>query len=118
YSYYVAKNYNKAIEGFKQIGGEQDSLAQNAMYLLGDAYLKTGQKANARNAFSLSAANNSNARQKEISIFNYGKLSFELGYHDIALRELKKFVETYPDSENGAEARELLVDLGTKTNSF
>ena len=118
YSYYVAKNYNKAIEGFKQIGGEQDSLAQNAMYLLGDAYLKTGQKANARNAFSLSAANNSNAAQKEIAKFNYAKLSFELGYQDVALRELKTFLETYPDSEYSAEARELLVDLGTKTNNF
>ena len=118
YSYYVAKNYNKAIEGFKQIGGEQDSLAQNAMYLLGDAYLKTGQKANARNAFSLSATNNSNAVQKEISIFNYAKLSFELGYQDIAMRELKNFLEAYPNSENSTEARELLVDLGTKTNNF
>jgi len=118
YSYYVAKNYNKAIEGFKQIGGEQDSLAQNAMYLLGDAYLKTGQKANARNAFSLSAANNSNAAQKEIAKFNYAKLSFELGYQDVAMRELKTFLETYPNSEYSSEARELLVDLGAKTNNF
>ena len=118
YCYYVAKNYNKAIDGFKQIGGEQDSLAQNAMYLLGDSYLKTGQKANARNAFSFSAANNSNAVQKEIASFNYAKLSFELGYQDIALREFKKFLETYPNSEYNAEARELLVSLGTQTNNF
>ena len=118
YCYYVAKNYDKAIEGFKQIGGEQDSLAQNAMYLLGDAYLKTGQKANARNAFAFCAANNSNAEQKEISTFNYGKLSFELGYQDVALRELKKFVETYPASNYVSEAKELLVDLGAQTNSF
>ncbi len=118
YCYYVAKNYNKAIDGFKQIGGEQDSLAQNAMYLLGDAYLKTGQKANARNAFAFCASNNSNPEQKEISTFNYAKLSFELGYQDVALRELKKFLETYPNSTYNAEARELLVDLGTQTNNF
>ncbi|HYJ38756.1 MAG TPA: tetratricopeptide repeat protein, partial [Chitinophagaceae bacterium] len=118
YCYYVAKNYNKAIEGLKQIGGEQDSLAQNAMYLLGDAYLKTGQKANARNAFSFSAANNSNAEQKEIATFNYAKLSFELGYQDIALRELKKFIETYPNSTYSVEVRELMVDLGTQTSNF
>jgi tetratricopeptide (TPR) repeat protein len=118
YSYYVAKNYEKAIEGFKQIGGEQDSLAQNAMYLLGDAYLKTGQKANARNAFSFSASNNSNAEQKEISTFNYAKLSFELGYQDVAMRELKRFIETYPNSTNNVEARELLVSLGAQTNNY
>ncbi len=58
------------------------------MYLLGDAYLKTGQKANARNAFLFCAANSSNAKQKEISQFNYGKLSYELGYQDVAPRRI------------------------------
>ena len=39
YCYYQAQNYKKAIDGFIQLGGKEDSLAQNAMYLLGDAYL-------------------------------------------------------------------------------
>ena len=67
YCYYQTQNYKKAIEGFKQLGGKDDSLAQNAMYLLGDAYLKTGQKANARNAFLFCASNSSYPVQKEIS---------------------------------------------------
>src|SRR5262249_17429677 len=79
YCYYQVKNWNKAIDGFKQIGGKEDSLAQNAMYMLGDAWLKTGQKANARNAFLLCASNNSNAKQQEVSQYNYAKLSYELG---------------------------------------
>ncbi len=37
YCYYQTKNWNKAIAGFKQLGGKDDSLAQNSMYLLGDA---------------------------------------------------------------------------------
>ncbi len=118
YSYYVAKNYNKAIEGFKQLGGGQDSLSQNAMYLLGDSYLKTGQKANARNAFSFSASNSSNAQQKEISSFNYAKLSYELGYQDVALTELQKFLQTYPSSTYNNEATELLVNVLANTNNF
>jgi tetratricopeptide (TPR) repeat protein len=85
YCYYQSHNFNKAIDGFKQLSGEEDSLAQNSMYLLGDAYLKTNQKANARNAFSFCASNSSNSVQKEVSKFNYAKLSFELGYQDIAL---------------------------------
>ena len=67
YCYYQTKNWNKAIEGFKQLGGKEDSLTQNAMYLLGDAYLKTGQKANARNAFLFCSSNSSNDTQREIS---------------------------------------------------
>ncbi|MBO9631694.1 MAG: tetratricopeptide repeat protein [Chitinophagaceae bacterium] len=118
YCYYQANNLNKAIDGFKQISGNQDSLAQNAMYLLGDAYLKTDQKANARNAFFICATNSSNAKQKEISTFNYAKLSFELGFQDVALTELQKFLAAYPQSEYNAEARELLINVLANTNNY
>ncbi|MGZ5135470.1 MAG: tetratricopeptide repeat protein, partial [Flavitalea sp.] len=118
FSYYQAGNWNKAIEGFKQLGGEADSLAQNSMYLLGDAYLKTGQKANARNAFLFCASNSSNAKQREISMYNYAKLSYELGFQDVALTELQKFLETYPKSEYITEAKELLVGVLANTNNY
>jgi TolA-binding protein len=118
YSYYYTNNLPKAIEGFKQLGGKEDSLAQNAMYLLGDAYLKTGQKANARNAFLFCAANSSNVKQKEISQFNYGKLSYELGYQDVALAELQKFIQGYPQSEYNTEAKDLLVSVLANTSNY
>ena len=60
YCYYDANQVEKAIEGFKQLSNEKDSLGQNSMYLLGDLYLRTNQKANARNAFQYSADNSSN----------------------------------------------------------
>ena len=49
------------------------------------SYLKTDQKENARNAFPYSADNSSNRKQQEVSRFNYAKLSYELGYQDVAL---------------------------------
>jgi TolA-binding protein len=118
YSYYQTNNLKKAIEGFKQLGGKEDSLAQDAMYLLGDAYLKTNQKANARNAFLFCSANSSNPKQKEISAFNYAKLSYELGYQDVALNELQKFIQAYPQSEYSAEAKDLLVGVLANTSNY
>jgi len=118
YCYYQLKNYNKAIEGFKQLGGKEDSLAQNAMYLLGDSYLKTGQKANARNAFLFCASNSSYPAQKEISQFHYGKLSYELGYPDVALTSLRGFLTAYPQSTYVAEARELLLNVLANTSNY
>jgi outer membrane protein assembly factor BamD (BamD/ComL family) len=88
------------------------------MYLLGDCYLRTNQKANARNAFQYCAYNNSNAKQQEVSRFIYAKLSYELGYQDIALSELKKFLADYPNSEYDTEAKEILVGLLANTNNF
>ncbi|GAO44282.1 hypothetical protein FPE01S_03_03200 [Flavihumibacter petaseus NBRC 106054] len=118
HSYYQTGNYTKAIAGFKQLSGKEDSLAQNAMYLLGDAYLKTGQKANARNAFLFCSINSSNPAQQEVSKFNYGKLSYELGFTDIALTELQQYLEKYPNGANQAEARELLIGVMARTSNY
>ncbi|GGA91951.1 tetratricopeptide repeat protein [Puia dinghuensis] len=118
YCYYQTKDWNKAINGFKQLGGKEDSMAQNSMYLLGDAYLRTAQKANARNAFLFCSLNSSNPKQKEISKFNYAKLSYELGYQDVALTELQGFLQQYPNSDYSGEARELLLSVLAGTNNY
>lgn len=118
YCYYEADNWSKSIEGFKQLGGAEDSLAQNSMYLLADAYLKTNDKANARSAFQFCASNNSNGVQKEVSAFNYGKLSYDLGYMDPALKAFQAFIGTYPKSNFTQEAKELLVNTLANTSNY
>ncbi|HEX4958273.1 MAG TPA: tetratricopeptide repeat protein, partial [Lacibacter sp.] len=118
FSYYQNNQLLKAIDGFKQLSGGQDSLSQTAMYLLGDAYLKTNQKENARNAFAFCAGNNSNQQQREVSLFNYAKLSYELGYQGVAISEFKKFLNQYPNSIYNKEAKELLVGLLAGTSNY
>ena len=118
YCYYQAKQYPKAIEGFKQLSGKEDTLSQHAMYMLGDAYLKTGQKANARNAYLFCASNSSNSALKEVSKYNYAKLSYELGYQDEALNSLQSFLNEYPNSTYNKEAKELLVSVLANTSNY
>jgi len=118
YCYYQNNKLAKAIDGFKQLSGKDDSLSQHAMYLLGDAYLKTGQKSNARNAFLFCSSNSSHAEQKEISKYQYSKLSYELGYQDEALNSLSTFLADYPNSNYNAEAKELMIDVLANTNNY
>ena len=118
YCYYDRNQVDKAIEGFKQLSNEKDSLGQNSMYLLGDLYLRTNQKANARNAFQYSADNSSNRLQQEISRFNYAKLSYELGYGDVALNSMNQFLELYPASDYANEAKEIVINLLANTNNY
>ena len=118
FCYYQNNQLTKAIDGFKQLSGGQDSLSQTAMYLLGDAYLKTNQKENARNAFAFCASNNSNQQQREVSLFNYAKLSYELGYQGVAISEFKKFLNQFPNSSYNKEAKELLVGLLAGTSNY
>ncbi len=118
YCYYDGNQVDKAIAGFKQLSNEKDSLGQNSMYLLGDLYLRTNQKVNARNALQYSADNSSNRQQQEISRFNYAKLSYELGYHDVALSSMNKFLDLYPTSVYANETKEILINLLANTNSY
>lgn len=118
YCYYDAQQYKKASDGFKELGGKQDTIAQNSMYLLGDSYLKMGNKSGARNAFLFCSLNSSDKQQKEVSQFNYAKLSVELGYTDVALTELRNFLAAYPNSEYTTEAKELLVNVLSNTNNY
>lgn len=118
YCYYQTNDLTNAVENLKPLSGGEDSLSQNAMYILGDAYLKLGDKANARNAFSFGATNNVNLSQREVSKFNYAKLSYELGYQDIALNEFKKFLDEYPNSVYQKEAAEIAAALLANTNNY
>ncbi len=118
YCNYEAGQWRKAIDGFKQLSNEKDSMGQNSMYLLGDCYLKIGEKANARNAFQYCAYNSSNAQQQKVSRFHYAKLSYELGYQDIALKEMKSYLHDYPGSEYDTEAKEILVSLLANTSNY
>lgn len=118
FCYYKSNLLINAIDGFKQLSSVSDSLGQNSMYLLGDCYLRTNQKSNAKNAFQFCAYNSNNKQQQEISLFNYAKLSYELGFQDIALKEMKSFIATFPAASNYAEAIEIIVNLLDQTNNF
>lgn len=118
FCYYSTQQTAKAIEGFKQLSSSKDSLGQNSMYLLGGLYLQQEDKISARNAFQYCAFNNSNTTQQRISRFNYAKISYELGFQDIALQEMKLYLTDYPAADNQAEAKELLIHMLANTNNF
>ncbi len=128
YCYFKTGNNKKAIEGFRYLSNEKDSLGQNSMYILGDLYLQAKDKANARTAFQFCASNNSDPEQQRISRLNYAKLSYELGYQDIALAETRRYLSDYAqyaDDRSGEnlfghvqEAKELLISLMSNTNNF
>ncbi len=118
FCYYQQKNWKKSIDMFKPLSDGKDSLSQHAMYLLGDAYLKTNDKQNAKTAFQYCAANSSNPLIRENSMFNEGKLAYDLGLNDEATQILKKFISAYPSGKLAPEASELLVASLTNTSNY
>ena len=118
FCYFQDQQWEKSIEGFKKLANVEDSLGQNSMYLLGTAYLKVNDKNGAKNAFMLCASKSINLAQKEISLFNYGKLLVELKEYSLAVTVLDKFIENYPQSIYFVESKSLWISALAYTNNF
>lgn len=118
FCYFQTKQWDKAIAGFKQLNNGNDSLAQNSMYLLATSYLKIDDKVGAKNAFLFCSTQSQNLLQKEISLFNYGKLSVELKDYAQAVVTLDQFMDTYPNSNYLNESKQLWIKALALNNNY
>ncbi len=118
YCDYRTNAWKDAIVKFKDLSSSSDSLGQTAMYLLGDCYLKTGNKPGARTAFGICADMTYNKGQQESSMILYAKLSYETGNDDEALRQLNNLLKTFPRTKYKDEANTLISGLLVKTNQY
>lgn len=118
YSYYRVNEWQNAIEKFKPLSASQDTLGQTAMYLLGDCYLKVGNKKSARNAFRFCADMPFNQSQREASLILAARLSYELGFNDEALAHIRTLQKDYPASAYKDESNTLLSDILIKSNNY
>ena len=115
YTQYSVGMYDKAIKNLQQLESENSEMVQYALYYLGDAYLKTGNKSAARNAFGKASRMDFDASIKEDALFNYAKLSYELKFDRDALISLQRFKQ---GSKYYLEAQELLSDIFLNTRDY
>ncbi len=118
FTYYKLEKWDQAIEKFQPLSSTRDSLGQTSMYLLGDCYLKTGNKKGAKNAFGICSDMAFNASQREAASFLFAKLSYEAGDEIIATRKFNEYINQYPDAPFNPEARRLLSGLLAKTSNY
>src|SRR5206468_8279220 len=78
----------------------------------------TGVQTCALPIFLFCASNSSSPALKEVSKYNYARLSYELGYQDEALNSLQSFLSDYPNSTYDKEAKELLVSVLANTSNY
>jgi tetratricopeptide (TPR) repeat protein len=115
-AYYETTQYDKAILGFREVAtvgsGNQEisPLAQNATYYLGLSYLKVENKAFALTAFEQARRATHSPEIARYSDFYFGKLSFENGRFQEAIKALRAYVQAYPRSPEAAEANELITE--------
>jgi tetratricopeptide (TPR) repeat protein len=118
YSAYMTGEYEKAIDNFKQLTVLDEKLGQNATYAMADCYLKLGQKDKARSAFQSAAGKDFDDAIKQNALFNYGKLSFELGYSSEAIQSFDTYLDKYSAGEHAEETTELLATALVQTKNY
>lgn len=107
---YKINNYKEATVNFEKVTAENDSLSQNANYLLADCYLQLNDKSKALNAFYAASRYDFYPDLKEESMFNYAKLAYELSFSpfDQTINAFTDFIKAYPKSEKLDEAYDYL----------
>ncbi len=115
---YQTKEYDEAIKTLEQLTVLNDSLGQNALYLLADCYVKTDRKNDARLAFENAAKMNFDSFVQEQSAFQFAKLSHELNYHDVSVKALQQFIASYPKSAYTEDAKQFLTQEFLSTSNY
>jgi len=120
YSYYKTGNYSKAIPEFQSVTTENDSMAQNAYYHLGDCYLKSDQKKFASGSFLAAWKIPIKSDIAEDALFNYAKISIEISYnpYNEAIKALQQYLNEYPSSPRRDEAYTYLANLYMVTKNY
>ncbi|MBC7916128.1 MAG: tetratricopeptide repeat protein [Pyrinomonadaceae bacterium] len=95
-----------------------DVFYQHGMIVLGDAFIRTGNKQSARNAFFRASKLDFDAALKEEGLLSYAKLSYELEFHTVALDAVQLFLKTYPRSAKINEAKTLLGQVLLSTKNY
>ncbi|MBK7408368.1 MAG: tetratricopeptide repeat protein [Saprospirales bacterium] len=107
--------YQKAARNLEQLVSVDSKLGQYAMYFLGDCNLRLNDRTSARNAFGRASRMNFDASVKEDASFNYGKLSYELGYDNDAISALQDIPAS---SSYYADAQSLMSEIFLKTRDY
>lgn len=112
---YKLKEYQKSIDILKGLADQNSEMGMYAMFYMADSYLKLGDKAAARNAFFKASGKKFDPVINEEALFNYAKLSVELGYDREAINTLQNFKSTSPYY---SEAQVLISDVLINTKDY
>ncbi|MCD4769363.1 MAG: tetratricopeptide repeat protein [Bacteroidales bacterium] len=120
YCYYMTEEYDKSVPLFREVCRRRDKLSQNAFYLLGDCYLKQGEKKMAQDAFSTASKMVFDKDIRQESLFNFAKLTYETTYSPFGevIRAFQEYIEQYPGSDNIGEAYDYLVSAYMKVKNY
>ena len=120
YCHYMLHQYDSAQFYLSKKTACDDSVAQNALYVLGDVDIKLDRKNEARSMFLQASKMDYDPKIKEDALFNYAKLSYELNAnpYNESIRSFEDYLVKYPKSKHKTEVQEILSSLYFSTRNY
>jgi len=113
YSDYLKKNYQLAVEGFKQFISlyPQNGLADNAFYWIGECYYSQKMYREAVNTFSELISNYADGDKIPDAILKKGYSLIEMGKQPEGIAALKELISRFPLSEEASLAQQKIREV-------
>ncbi|THH41037.1 tetratricopeptide repeat protein [Neolewinella litorea] len=115
FSQYQTQDYVQASKTFREISGQNTAVGQSANFYLGDIALRTGDGVGARTAFAAAGRQTFDPELQQEALFNYAKLSYELGYPADAITAIEQIPA---ESAFYTQGQTLLSDVFTTTQDY
>ena len=118
-SYFYTQDYKNTIQYLSKATTGKDDITENAYLHLGYAYIKTGDKANARMAYEAALRTNFNPSVREEALFNYALTSFETtSAFGESVKAFEQFLVEFPQSKHADEAYDYLSSVYMTTKNY
>ena len=115
FTQYKLGDADAAALTFRELASQNSLVGQSASYYLGNIELGRGNGQAARNAFGSASRLTFDANVQQEALFNFAKLSYELGYPDDAITAIGNID---PSSQYYLQGQELLGDVFSATDDY
>jgi len=107
----------KAITKYKFSALDDSEIGAYSSYYLGKLYVETDNKPFAKSAFQEALKSEKKAIREE-SLFQLAKVDFELSDFGESIRNLKKYIDEYPNGIYQTEAKEFMTKAFLSTSNY
>ena len=118
--HFLEHRYDQALTYFSKASGEDDALAQNAIFHVGVCYLHMQKTDMARLSFERASLSTHDLSTREDALYNYALLCYETSYSPFneQIKAFEQILQEFPDSKYSDQIYSHLADAFLSNSNY